>query len=186
MKIYSYLKIALLSLLFLFQSCKTTIPLADNLPGVVVDRFVSVDAILDLRAGMSIDETISKLGSKPYNVLSLQADGHYIIQYKYRLTQFEVNSDNLNTYGIEKKNNTTLYSKGYEDVYIVFNGLGKLEYMVTTKGAMSEQLLRLNNLLYVIKKDKDKFASDSDKSYRETNSNVFYPLIPCPNCDKKK
>jgi len=151
-----------------------------------INRFVSVDNILDLRAGMTMDETVSKLGAKPYNVFSAQADGHHIVQYKYRLTKYEVPADETNNYGIEKKTSKIFYASGEQDLYILFNGTGKLEYMVTSQGGINEQILRQNNLLYVIKKDKDKFASDSDKSYRETNSNTFHPLLPCTNCDKDK
>jgi hypothetical protein len=151
-----------------------------------IDRFVSVEAVLDLRAGMSMEEATTKLGGKPYNVFSAQADGHHIVQYKYRLSKIEVNAEDVNNYGLEKKNNKLYYAGGAEDLYLVFNGAGKLEYMATTQGAMSEKLLRENNLLYVIKKDKDKFATDADKSYRQTNAGVFYPLLPCNNCEKKE
>lgn len=150
-----------------------------------IDRFVPVEAVADLRAGMSIDEVSSKLGSKPFNLVSGQADGHHIVQYKYRLSKFEVPTENVNNNGIEKKTNKLFYDQGFQDLYVVFNGNGKLEYLVTTEGAMSEKLLRENNLLYVIKKDKDKFSTDTDKSYRETNSDAFSPLVACPDCDKK-
>jgi hypothetical protein len=151
-----------------------------------INRFVSVDNILDLRTGLSIDEAVSKLGSKPYNVFSAQADGHHIVQYKYRLTKYEVPADDVNNYGIEKKSTKVYYAPGEQDLYILFNAAGKLEYMVTSQGGINEQLLRQNNLLYVIKKDKDKFAADSDKLYRQTNSNPFHPLMPCTTCDKDK
>jgi len=150
-----------------------------------IDRFVPVEAVSDLKAGMSIEEVSSKLGSKPFNLVSGQADGHYIVQYKYRLSKFEVPTENINNNGIEKKTNKLFYDQAYQDLYVVFNGNGKLEYLVTTEGAMSEKLLRENNLLYVIKKDKDKFSTDTDKSYRETNSDAFSPLVACPDCEKK-
>lgn len=198
MKTQISLGILVVSMAILLPSCKSTkatsqstgqteetTVLADPLKARL-DRFVSVDAILELRAGMTIDEVGTKLASKPYNVFSAQADGHHIVQYKYRLTQLEVNAEDVNNYGVEKRSNKTFYAGGVEDLYVIYNAAGKLEYMVTTKGAMSEKLLRENNLLYVIKKDKDKFANDNDKLYRETNSNVFYPLLPCTDCEKGK
>jgi hypothetical protein len=153
---------------------------------VRINRFVSVDAVSDLRTGMTMAEAQGKLGAKPHNVLSAQADGHYVIHYKYRLQKIEVSATDADKFAIEKQNNKQLFSPGDEDLYIVFNGAGKLEYMVTAQGGLSEKLLRDNNLLYVIKKDKEKFAMDPDKSYRQTNSNVFYPLLVCPSCGEKK
>lgn len=190
--------LVLISLSLLQQSCKSTkatttaiqpkeetvvIQEGDN---VRINRFVSVDAVSDLRTGMTVAEAQGKLGAKPYNVLSAQADGHYVIQYKYRLQKIEVPTTEADKFAIEKQNNKQLFSPGEEDLYIVFNGAGKLEYMVTSQGGVNEKLLRENNLLYVIKKDKDKFAMDPDKSYRQTNSNIFYPLLVCPSCAEKK
>jgi hypothetical protein len=151
-----------------------------------LDRFISVEAVADLKAGMSVDEVVAKLGSKPHNLISAQADGHHIVQYKYRLTSIEVNAEDVNNYGLEKKNNKTYYRGGEEDLYIVFNGAGKLEYLVTSQGGMNEKLLRDNNLLYVIKKDKDKFAASGESQYRETNSGAFGAMVVCPSCESKK
>ena len=188
--------VGLVALLFSLQSCKSTkattkttvnaeeTVLIESGPNSHLNRFVSVDAVLDLRPGMSYDEVYGKLGSKPYNLFSAQLDGHHIFQYKYRLTKIEVPSENANNYGLEKKNNKVIYQPGDENLYIVFNGAGKLEYMVTSQGSESERILRENNLLYVIKKDKDKFASDTSRAYRATNSDPFNPLLPCSDCNK--
>ena len=188
--------VVLVTLLLSIQSCKSTkattktnvnaeeTVVIESGPNSYLNRFVSVDAILDLKPGMSYDEVYAKLGSKPHNLFSGQLDGHHIFQYKYRLTKIEVPSANTNNYGLEKKNNKVVYQAGDENLYIVFNAVGKLEYMVTSQGSESERILRENNLLYVIKKDKDKFASDTSRAYRATNSDPFNPLIPCSNCDK--
>lgn len=192
------ISICMLSIGMLHQSCKSTqatttaiqpreetvvIPEGDK---VKINRFVSVDGVSDLRAGMTIAEVQSKLSAKPYNILSAQADGHHVIHYKYRLNKVEVPTADMDKFGVEKLVNKQFYAPGEEDLYIVFNGTGKLEYMVSSQGSINEKLLRENNLLYVIKKDKDKFASDTDKSYRVTNSNVFYPMLVCPSCGEKK
>jgi hypothetical protein len=198
MKNNNYIKFSLLlTLAVITYSCKSTksttqaTAATEETTEIVdkekarIDRFVPVEAVADLRAGMTIDEASAKLGSKPYNLISGQADGHHIVQYKYRLSKFEVPTETVNNNGVEKKANKLFYDQGYQDLYVVFNGNGKLEYLVTTEGAMSEKILRENNLLYVIKKDKEKFANDPDKLYRETNSDVFTPLVPCQDCDKK-
>jgi hypothetical protein len=54
---------------------------------------------------------------------------------------------------------------------------------VTSQGGLSEKLLRDNNLLYVIKKDKDKYAADPDRNYRLANGGAFTPMLACKNCD---
>jgi hypothetical protein len=151
------------------RSETTTIVQAADPTYARINRFVSVDAVSELRTGMTYQDVLLKMAAKPYNILSAQADGHHIVHYKYRLTKMEV-----------------FYNPGEEDLYVVFNAAGKLEYMVTSQGSMSEKLLRDNNLLYVIKKDKDKFAADADKNYRQTNSGAFHPLLPCTNCPDKK
>lgn len=178
-----------------FQSCKSTKAVTQSVSStdetVVlsdpqkarIDRFVTVEAVADLRAGMTLSEVTSKLGSGPYNLLSAQADGHHIVQYKYRLSQMEVLAEQVNNVGVEKKNNKLYYKPGNHDLFIVFNPAGKLEYLVTEEVAMSEKLLRENNLLYVIKKDKDKFAANTDPSYRKTNASAFSPMVVCPDCD---
>lgn len=183
---------------FVFQSCKSTKAITQsstsNDETVVlsdpqkarIDRFVTVEAVADLRAGMTLSEVTSKLGSSPHNLLSAQADGHHIVQYKYRLSQMEVLAEQVNNVGVEKKNNKLYYKPGNHDLFIVFNPAGKLEYLVTEEVAMSEKLLRENNLLYVIKKDKDKFVANPDPNYRKTNAAVFSPMVVCPDCDAPK
>jgi len=183
---------------FLFQSCKSTkaitqsssstdetVVLGDPLKARM-DRFVTVEAVSDLRAGMTLSEVTAKLGSSPHNLLSAQADGHHIVQYKYRLSQMEVLAEQVNNVGVEKKNNKLYYKPGNHDLFIVFNPAGKLEYLVTEEVAMSEKLLRENNLLYVIKKDKDKFVANPDPNYRKTNASAFSPMVVCPDCDAPK
>jgi hypothetical protein len=182
---------------FVFQSCKSTkaitqsssstdetVVLGDPLKARI-DRFVTVEAVSDLRAGMTLSEVTAKLGSSPHNLLSAQADGHHIVQYKYRLSQMEVLAEQVNNVGVEK-NNKLYYKPGNHDLFIVFNPAGKLEYLVTEEFAMSEKLLRENNLLYVIKKDKDKFVANPDSNYRKTNAAVFSPMVVCPDCDAPK
>jgi hypothetical protein len=168
------------------RSETTTIVQAADPTYARINRFVSVDAVSELRTGMTYQDVLLKMAAKPYNILSAQADGHHIVHYKYRLTKMEVPTTEVNNLGIEKSNNRVFYNPGEEDLYVVFNAAGKLEYMVTSQGSMSEKLLRDNNLLYVIKKDKDKFAADADKNYRQTNSGAFHPLLPCTNCPDKK
>jgi len=153
-----------------------------NGPTTKVDRFVSVEAVADLSAGMTYAEVVAKLGAKPYNVFSAQANGHRAVQYKYRLLNMEVPTENVNENGIEKGKNKLNYMPGYQDLFIVFDGADKLEYLTTTEGEKTEKLLRDNNLLFVIKKDKSKFSADTSSAYRLTNSDVFYPLSPCTTC----
>ena len=153
-----------------------------NGPTTKIDRFVSVEAVADLSAGMTYSEVVSKLGAKPYNVFSAQANGHRAIQYKYRLLNMEVPTDNVNENGVEKGKNKMNYLPGYQDLFIIFDGEDKLEYLTTTEGNKTEQLLRDNNLLFVIKKDKSKYSDDTSAAYRLTNSDAFYPLLPCTTC----
>ena len=176
------LAIILLAFSINFQSCKT-LTIVPESPKSTIERFVSTEAISNLRVGMSLDEVESKLGSKPFNILSVQADGHYIVQYKYRISQIEVNPEEINSVGVEKKNNKTVYLPGTRDAYLVFDKLNRLEYLNADQSALTEHLLRDNNMLYVIKKDKDKYTTSSDSNYRDVNRDAFSPLVVCPSCD---
>lgn len=179
-------------------SCKSTKAVTLSTPPVTeiqeiavtqkskLDRFVSVDAVSGLQTGMTIDDVFVRMGGKPHNLISAQADGHHIYHYKYRLSNMEVPADQTDKPGIEKKSNIQFYTGAVQDLYIVFNGASKLEYLVTTQGGLTEKLLRDNNLLYVIRKDKDKYANNPDPLYRNTNAAAFLPMTPCLDCDRIK
>jgi hypothetical protein len=193
-----YFTLFLLTSYMMTTSCKSTKAVTLSTPPAIemqviddtqkskLDRFISVDAVSGLQMGMTIDDVFLRLGSKPHNLISAQADGHHIYHYKYRLNNMEVPSDQTDNPGIEKKSNKQFYTGPMQDLYLVFNGTGKLEYLVTTQGGITENLLRDNNLLYVIRKDKDKYVSNPDPLYRNTNAAAFLPLTPCLDCDRIK
>ena len=135
----------MISALF-FTSCKT----------VQVAKFTSVENLYQLKLNSSLDEVISLLGSKPYNILSNQIDGYKLVTYKYKFVERKVNPKLINSIGGETTG-TEVYS-GKEQTVFMFFKANKLDSFVTTDGRKdSPALIMLNNSLYAITKDKDKY-----------------------------
>lgn len=131
---------------FIITSCKT----------VQVAKFTSVENLYQLKLNSTIEEVISLLGSKPYNILSNQIDGYTIFTYKYKLVERQVAPALVNSKGGETTG-TEVYS-GKEQIVFLFFKAGKLESFVTTDGRKdSPALIMLNNTLYSITKEKDKY-----------------------------
>lgn len=148
----------MISALFLV-SCKT----------VQVAKFTSVENLYQLKLNSSLEEVISLLGSKPYNILSNQIDGYTIFTYKYKFIERKVNPKLINSRGGETIG-TEVYS-GKEQTLFVFFKANKLESFVTTDGRKdSPTLIMLNNTLYTITKEKEKFiiVPTTDESPKET------------------
>jgi len=147
----------MISALF-FASCKT----------VKVAKFTSVENLYQLKLNSSLEEVISLLGSKPYNILSNQIDGYTIFTYKYKIVEREVNPNLINSKGGETTG-TEVYNGKEHTVFMFFkanksansestSNILRLESFVTTDGRKdSPTLIMLNNTLYTITKDKDKY-----------------------------
>ena len=130
-----------------FTSCKS----------VQVAKFTSVENLYQLKLNSSLEEVISSLGSKPYNILSNQIDGYTIFTYKYKFVERTVDPKLINIRGGEATG-TEVYNKKEQTVFMFFKA-NKLESFVTTDGRKDSQaLIMLNNTLYSITKDKDKYT----------------------------
>jgi L-rhamnose isomerase len=131
---------------FCFTSCKT----------VQVAKFTSVENLYQLKLNSSLEEVVSLLGSKPYNILSNQVEGYTIFTYKYKFVERLVNPKLINTRGGEIAG-TEVYSGKEQTVFLFFKA-NKLELFVTNDGRKdSPALIMLNNTLYTITKDKEKY-----------------------------
>jgi hypothetical protein len=96
------------------------------------------------------------LGSKPYNILSNQVEGYTIYTYKYKLVERKINPALVNTKG-EETNGKEVYNGKEQTLFLFFKG-NRLESFITSEGRKdSPSLVLLNNTLYAITKDKDKY-----------------------------
>ena len=130
----------------LLSSCKT----------VQVAKFASVENVMELKINSTLDEVISKLGSKPYNIYSNQKEGYTIYTYKYKVVERKVNPEMINRRGGETTG-TEVYNGKEHTLFLLFKD-GKLESFVTTDGRKdSNPLIMLNNTLYTISMDKGKY-----------------------------
>jgi hypothetical protein len=108
--------------------------------------FVNVDDLADLNAGMTKQEVYAKLGKKPFDIVSTQADGYSIVSYKYRKVHTILNDQNENKIGATGDKE---YGTKIQDAYLVFNKENKLE-LVASKEAMEESQIvhRFHGKLY--------------------------------------
>jgi hypothetical protein len=182
---------------FVFYSCKSTktstgstqsntsvaeeVTAIESGPNIKIPRYTTSDAVADLKAGMTYEEVVAKLGVKPYNVFSAQAGGFHVIQYKYKLIDLELAVSDINDYGVEKKARLQ-YNPVLMDLYVTFGPNGKLESLLTTEGRTNtEGILKVNNVFNIIAKDRMKYSKDSLSSYRSM-STEYLPLIICNDC----
>ena len=135
------LKYLLLLVFGAFASCKTT----------QVARFTSVENLFQIKLYSSLEDVISLLGSKPYNILSSQVGGYTIYTYKYKFVERIVGSKLINSRGGETAGKEVYYGKE-QTVYLFFKE-NKLESFITSEGRNnSSSLIVLNNTLYTLAK----------------------------------
>lgn len=108
--------------------------------------FVNVEDLSDLNAGMTKQEVFNKLGKKPFDILSSQADGYSVYLYKYRKVHTILNDQNENTLGATGQKE---YGTKIQDAYVVFNKDNKLE-LVVSKDEMNntQNVYKLHGTLY--------------------------------------
>ena len=134
---------------FVFTSCNTV-------KTVQVPKYTSVENLYQLKLNSTLESVIASLGSKPYNILSNQIDGYTIYTYKYKFVERTIDPKLINQRGGEITG-TEVYNGKEQTVFLFFKS-DKLEAFVTTDGRKdSSALIMLNNTLYVVTKDKDKY-----------------------------
>ncbi len=142
----SILKSVLLVAFAAFTSCKTT----------QVAKFTSVESLQQIKLNSSLDDVITVLGSKPYNILSSQIDGYSIFTYRYKFVERKINPKIINSKGQETEGKEVY--NGKEQTLFLFFKANRLEALVTTEGRKdSPALIVLNNNLYTITKDREKY-----------------------------
>jgi hypothetical protein len=131
---------------FVITSCKT----------IQVGKFTSVENVINLKQNATFEEVEKTLGSKPYNVLSSQIEGYTIYNYKYKLIERKINPSLVNKIGNEVAGKE-VYNGKEQTLFLFFKG-GKLESFLTTDGRKdSPKLVMLNNTIYSMTKDRDKY-----------------------------
>lgn len=123
---------------------------------VQVAKFASVENVMELKIDNSLEEVISTLGSKPYNIYANQKEGYTIYTYKYKLVERKVSPKLVNSRGGETTG-TEVYNGKEHTLFLLFKDR-KLESFVTTDGRNdSNPLIMFNNTLYTISKEKGEY-----------------------------
>jgi len=136
---------------------------------VQVPKFTSVENVFKLTHGSSLEKVVSVLGSQPYDFLSSQVDGYSIYRYKYKLLERKAHPSLLNQVGGETTG-VNVYNSEEKDLFLVFKE-DKLQTFYSTEGRkQSENLILLNNTLYIITKDKENYILKSAEFKINNNS----------------
>jgi hypothetical protein len=122
----------IMTILSAFLFCALTL---SSCKSVQVAKFTSVENLYQIKLGSTIEEVISLVGSKPYNILSTQIDGYTIYTYKYKFVERKVNPKIINSRGGETTG-TEVYNGKEQTAFMFFKG-GKLESFVTTEGCFA-------------------------------------------------
>lgn len=120
-------------------------------------KFASIENVVQLKQNQSLSEVVSALGSKPYDVLSAQFDGYTIYSYKYKVVERKDAPEKLNKIGGETSGQV-VYNGKEKSLFLFFKN-DKLESFITTDGKKdSPALIMLNNTIYTITRDKEKYS----------------------------
>jgi hypothetical protein len=132
---------------FMLNSCSST---------KQIPKFSSVESLYQVKLNSSLEDVITIMGMKPYNVLSSQIDGYTLYTFKYKMVERKVSKKLINdkggeTMGVEKYN-------GKMQTAFMFFKANKLEAYITTEGRVDSPLMIvLNNTVYTISQDKGQY-----------------------------
>lgn len=172
----------------------------------IAPPYTSVEKIIQVKKGMTIEQANKTLGIEPYNVYNLQADGSSILIYHYRtkVRRMTVPRNYVKkeqTVRGEERSQTEgvpWYNKEHNLLYVLFED-GKVKSLLTDQGRSDAEYLLLvnNNIKSITQKElttfretvkRDKFTeslvvplSDTYKKTEEAK-----PMISLSNKDKKR
>jgi len=143
----------------------------------IAPPYTSVEKILKIKQGMSINDVNSTLGIEPYNVYNLQEDGSSVLVYHYRTVQRRMTVPNNPTQKVEvirgeersQTEGAPWYDLDHSLVYILFNN-GRVESLMTDQGRSDAEYLLLvnNNIRTISGEDLTTFKSVLDSSQYAT------------------
>lgn len=154
--------------LILFFAVLFTIALT-SCKSVQAPKYTSVENLFNLKIGSSYDEAVAILGQKPYDIYMSQAEGYTIYTYKYKHVERAINPKALNKRGGETTG-MEVYNSKEQTAYLLFKN-NKLESIVTSNGRKDgSAMIYMNNTLYTISKDKDKYMITANKTEEPASS----------------
>lgn len=119
--------------------------------------FAPIEDVLNLSPGMTFDQVVSKMKMNPYDILINQGNSAKIYTYCYRNIERKVGPSAYNQRGHEKEGRER-YNQHLQTCFLVFDSLGKLETITSTRGRLdANNLLLINNTVYVVSKDRNQY-----------------------------
>lgn len=104
--------------------------LNDDPVNVKTVDFISVEDLLSLKTGMTLDEIIKKVGKVPFDIVYNQADGYNIVKYHYKRI-YKVVSDKQELELNKVQPNKLEFGYDFDTSYLMFNKLGKLDMVIS-------------------------------------------------------
>jgi len=146
-------------MLVIFAGCKIQAPM-----------YAPIEDVLNLNTGLNYDQVVTKMGMKPYDLLTNQRNGIKIYLYYYKNIERKIGKKAYNKRGFEKVG-PERYNNELQSCFLAFDSIGNLESITTMRGKLDAlKLILINNTIYVTSKDKGKY--------------ILTP-ISTENCDKE-
>lgn len=137
----------------------------------VAPPFTNVGKIIQVKKGMSMEQTNKTLGIEPYNMYNIQETASSVLVYHYRTQQrrmgLSLDSDKseLMKYGQEtsQTNGQPYYNEDFNLVYVLFKD-NKVVSLITDQGRSDSEYLLLvnNNIKAITKQEYTTFKSKID------------------------
>lgn len=126
--------------------------------------FLTIEDLLEVKLGMTLNEVTKVVGKKPFDIVYNQNDGYNVVKYFYKKI-YKIVSDKTEL--DVKKNSTNNFQLGYdfETAYLMFNKYDKLD-MILSEGNMQKGL-------YVLEFAKETYKRTTNEGKMLINTNVI-------------
>jgi hypothetical protein len=105
--------------------------LNDDPVNVKTVDFLSVEDLLGMKIGMTLDEIIKKTGKAPFDIIYNQADGYNVVKYHYKRIYKVVTDKQELEINNKVQPNKLEFGYDFDTSYLMFNKLGKLDMVIS-------------------------------------------------------
>lgn len=132
----------------------------------IAPPYTSVDKIINVKAGMTMQQANAVLGITPYDVFHIQDDGSSIVTYKYRIadrrqkftgTQQKIERDKHSE--ISQTGGETWYQKEDHTLFVLMRD-GKVRSMLTDNGIKYSRVILFedNDIRFITKEELSRYS----------------------------
>jgi hypothetical protein len=125
--------------------------------------FLTIEDLLEIKLGMTLNEVTKVVGKKPFDIVYNQNDGYNVVKYFYKKI-YKIVSDKTELDIKENSTNNMQLSYDFETAYLMFNKNDKLD-MILSEGNMQKGL-------YVLEFAKETYRRTTNEGKFLINTNV--------------